>query len=251
LAPPVVFPSAEGGPRAPKRLSWGPVKVFNDLAMAAPLTRETQAGPRRPFLSTRLGVVALSVAVVLAGSVVLVAVKTSAPRVGVIEVAAELRGNATDAEVGSLAAAPLRLPHCAGFHFQRSPLRLQAWGEPLDERVATVVLVHYGGGWSLSGGGDNTAVFLLRQGEKARVMGALSSAFALYELAPGAPQPVVPLAANLTGPHSLDARYVVNGTLDLWPQFSVAEGNFLVEEFHNAEAFGGVEVVNRGPLFCA
>src|SRR3972149_1770667 len=108
--PPGVFPPAGGGPRAPKRLSWGPVKVFNDLAMAAPLTRETQAGPRRPFLSTRLGVVALSVAVVLAGSVVLVAVKTSAPVGGGSEGAAGPRGYGRVPKVAGLAAAPLRLP---------------------------------------------------------------------------------------------------------------------------------------------
>lgn len=218
--------------------------------MAAPLPPPSARTTRRPFLSTRAGVVALSILVVVAGSVVFGVVKAAAPRVGVIEVGVRLTWNATDVEVGTLAASPMRLAHCAGFYLERSPLSLQVWGAGIDSRVATVVLIHYGGPASFSGGGDNTAVFLLRQGERARVTAALAESLALYEFVPGASQPIVPLAANLTAPHSLEARYVVNGTFDTWPEFRGPTGNFWVEELHDAEAFGGVEVVNRGPLGC-
>ncbi len=217
--------------------------------MAAPFAPPAPPPPRRPLLSTRAGVVALSLVVVVAGSVVLVAARTGSPRVGVIEIDVHLQWNRTASEVGPQAASPIRLPHCAGFALERNPLALQVWGQEVDARVATVVLIHYGGPGSFSNGGDDTAVMLLRQGDRAQVRAALAEPLALYELAPGAAQPIVPMAANLTAPHSLEARYLVNSTFETWPEFR-ASGNFWVEEDHEAEAFGGVAVVNRGPLMC-
>lgn len=218
------------------------------MATPAPMPRPPR-GFKALFLTTT-GVLALTAMALAGGGAFLLYTQFGPATVTVIEVTAGIAVNATDLEVGTLRVDPIHLPHCADAWLESSPRQLTVAGGPFDHAIEVVVLVRYPGGPSFSSGGDDTRVFFLRHGERAEIAAALNSSSVLYRIAPGASTPIQPVMGNLTGARAVSARYVVNGTLNMWPSSDGASGNFAVDEIHELAQWDAVPVISRGPVGC-
>lgn len=210
--------------------------------------------PTRAPLGARLfstaGVVALAGIVVVSGGAMLMWLELTPAPVEVFEVTAHFAWNVSSGASTTLRADAPRLAHCVGAYLNPNPRQLWVYGAPIDRTVTSVVLVAYPDPSSFSGGGDDTAVFFLKRGERAVVKAALNTSTALYRIEPGGSPTVVVVTAKEAGPGRLDAEYLISGTVGA-ELGGPRVGSFIVDEHHTVEDLGALPVVNRGVQPCA
>lgn len=144
----------------------------------------------------------------------------------------------------------IRLPHCAFVYPDANTAKLRV-ERLFDPNTTAVILVRYTDRTSFSGGGDDTAVFMVTGAGNVSVPAALNRSGALYNFATASSSFSPALNATSQAANSVKLTYRVEGALTLYPDFYPQQtGVFKVEEWHTLVSQFVAELDVRGGGGC-